>query len=32
MIVADGGGKGSIKGARIIGHGDQRYRVCVKFW
>lgn len=32
VIVADGGGQGGVKGARIIGHGDQRYRACVKFW
>ncbi len=31
-IVANGGGQCRIESARIIGHGDQRYLACVKFW
>ena len=31
-VIANGGGQCRIESARIIGHGDQRYLACVKFW
>ena len=32
ILIANGGGQCRIESARIIGHGDQRYLACVKFW